>query len=238
MKLVIVGYGKMGKAIESVARERKHEILKIIDADNAEELGASAIAHADAAIEFTTPESAYANYQKLFEKHIPVVTGTTGWLDRMHEIQQQCRKEEQTFFYAPNFNIGVNIFFAASQKLASLINNAGGYNASVEEIHHVHKKDAPSGTAIKLAEILTRELSGKTGWSKGATSDNALIPVYSRREDEIPGTHHLRFDSDMDSLTFTHEAKSRKGFALGAVLAAEFVYHKTGFYTMQDMLKF
>lgn len=236
MNLVIVGYGKMGRAVEAVARERNHKIAAIIDKDNPEQLTAPELKQADAAIEFTTPESAFANYQKLMDAGLPIVSGTTGWLEHLDAIKQACQAKQTAFFYAPNFNVGVNVFFEVSKKLARLINNTEGYTPSIEEIHHVHKLDAPSGTAIKLAGVLTDELQNKTGWSKGKEQTPEQIPVYSKRTGEVPGTHVLTFDSPMDTITFTHEAKSRKGFALGAVMAAEFIQNKTGYFTMQDML--
>lgn len=237
MKIAIVGYGKMGQAIEKAAHERGHTVSVIIDTDNQHFFESQELKNADAAIEFTTPKAAFGNYQKLFALDLPVVSGTTGWLEHRKEVERLCSQEGKTFFYAPNFNLGVNIFFEVSRRLAELMNRIEGYSTTIEEVHHIHKQDAPSGTAIKLAEILTQNLTGKNGWSKGATDKQEKIPVFSQRTGAVPGTHTLTFDSEMDTLSIRHEAKSRKGFAMGAILAAEFVKDKTGFYTMQDMLK-
>lgn len=227
----------MGKAVEAAAKERGHNVKQIVDADNTHELTCEHLQNADVAIEFTGPESAYANYQKLFSCNIPVVTGTTGWSEHLEAVKEKCKAEGQTFFYAPNFNIGVNIFFEVSRRLAQLINRTEGYAPSVNEVHHIHKKDAPSGTAIHLANLLTETLQHKTGWNPPEDATKADIPVSSERKGEVPGTHTLTFNSDLDKITLQHEAKSRKGFAMGAVLAAEFILGKSGFFTMQDLLQ-
>jgi 4-hydroxy-tetrahydrodipicolinate reductase len=182
----------------------------------------------DVAIEFTRPESAYANYQKCFERHIPVVAGTTGWLQYLDELTAICREQGQTFFYASNYSMGVNLFFALNRHLAQLMNRFPEYDVRMEEIHHIHKLDAPSGTAITLAEEIVKNIARKN-------RDNLAID--SKREGEAPGIHEVVYESEADSISIRHSAKSRKGFALGAVLAAEFICHKTGFFTMDDLLK-
>ncbi|MDR1527530.1 MAG: 4-hydroxy-tetrahydrodipicolinate reductase [Dysgonamonadaceae bacterium] len=230
MKITLIGYGKMGREIEKAAVERGHEIALIIDVDNQADFNSVAFLSAtDVAIEFTRPESAYANYQKCFERHIPVVAGTTGWLQHLEAIQKACREQQQTFFYASNYSMGVNLFFMLNQHLAKWMNRFSEYDVRMEEIHHIHKIDAPSGTAITLAEDIVTSIDRK--------SRNNLL-IESKREGEIPGIHEVFYESETDSISIRHEAKNRKGFALGAVLAAEFIHGKTGFFTMNDLLQF
>lgn len=228
MKIALIGYGKMGHIIEQIAVGRGHEIVSIIDVNNPEEYDSPAFRSADVAIEFSQPDSAYGNYLQCFKRNVPVVAGTTGWLDKMGEIKKACAEGGQTFFYASNYSIGVNIFFAVNNYLAKLMNHFPEYNVSMEETHHIHKLDAPSGTAITLAEGIVENMNR-------LTTD---VPIHSKREGEVPGIHEVRYESEADIITLKHDAKSRKGFALGAVLAAEFLKGKKGFVTMNDMLNF
>lgn len=230
MKITLIGYGKMGREIEKTAIERGHEIVLIIDIDNPADFDSEALlSGTDVAIEFTRPESAYANYQKCFERHIPVVAGTTGWLQHLEAIKKTCHEQQQTFFYASNYSMGVNLLFLLNQHLAKWMNRFPEYDVRIEETHHIHKLDAPSGTAITLAEDLVAHIDRKT-------RDNLLIE--STREGEVPGIHEIIYESEgTDIISIRHEAKSRRGFALGAVLAAEFIHGKTGFFTMNDLLK-
>lgn len=236
MKIALIGYGKMGHAIEEIALSRGHEIVCRIDADNVGDFESPAFAAADVAIEFTTPATAVDNYYRAFAAGIPVVSGTTGWLDRMPEIKAACEKG-CTFFYASNFSLGVNIFFALNRWLASVMNHFEDYSVSLEEIHHIHKLDHPSGTAITLAEGLIENLNAMRRWSETESASD-IIPVTAKREGEVPGTHIVRYDSEVDTVTIEHQAKSRRGFALGAVVAAEFTVGKKGFLTMNDLLPF
>lgn len=236
MKIALVGYGKMGHEIEKIARERGHEIVCIIDLGEEAKFGSPAFKSADVAIEFTTPESAPENYRKAFAAGIPVVSGTTGWLKHLNEIKEICRNQDQTFFYASNFSLGVNIFFALNKYLAELMNRFPDYNATITEVHHTQKIDAPSGTAITLAEGILDALDRKTKWVKETQKKPDELAIRSVRQGQVPGIHTVRYESDADSIEITHDAKSRTGFALGAVLAAEFTKGKTGFLGMEDML--
>jgi len=216
----------MGREIEKAALERGHEIVSIIDIDNPEDFDSPAFLRStDVAIEFTRPESAYANYRKCFERHIPVVAGTTGWLKHLDEIEKICREQSQTFFYASNYSLGVNLFFALNRQLAKMMNRFPEYDVRMEEIHHIHKLDAPSGTAITLAEDIVKHID---------RTNRDTLPIESKREGEVPGIHEVVYESDADMIRIRHEAKNRKGLALGAVLAAEFIYGKAGFFTMDD----
>ena len=237
MKLALIGYGKMGREIEQIARNRGHEIVSIIDVDNQQDFESEAFRSADVAIEFTVPSVAVQNYRKCFAAGVPVVSGTTGWLEHLPEVKEACEKG-QTFFYASNFSLGVNIFFAVNKYLAGIMNHFPQYTVDLEEIHHVHKLDHPSGTAITLAEDIIAQLDSKNAWTENLPAPDDAIPVVARREGEVPGTHIVTYDSPVDSIRITHEAKSRKGFALGAVVAAEFTVGKKGFLTMQDLFSF
>ena len=250
MKIALIGYGKMGKTIEQIALNRGHQIVSIVDINNPEEFQSANFKSADVAIEFTTPATAFDNYMKSFAAGVPVVSGTTGWLDRISEIKEKCEKEGKTFFYASNFSIGVNIFFAFNKYLAKIMNNFPSYNISMTETHHIHKLDAPSGTAITLAEEILENLDRKERWVKGTMqapdgtvsgstkcAANELL-VSSIREGEVPGIHVIRYESEADSIILTHDAKNRKGFALGAVLAAEFTANKEGYLGMSDLFPF
>ena len=230
----------MGHVIESIARQRRHTIVSTIDIHNQNDFLTPAFLSADVAIEFTMPSSAYDNFQRCFAAGIPVVSGTTGWTSRLGDIIKQCEEEGKTFFYASNFSIGVNIFFAINSALAKLMNGFPAYDVGLTEIHHIHKLDAPSGTAITLAENILNEMNRKKTWrlnqEKDMSRPDELI-IQALREDEVSGIHEVRYESTKDIITIKHEAKSRTGFALGAVLAAEFTAGKKGFFQMNDLLK-
>lgn len=238
MKIALIGYGKMGHEIEQIALSRGHEIVCIIDVNNSDDFESAAFKSADVAIEFTTPTVAFSNYQRCFKAHVPVVAGTTGWLEHLPEIKKACADEGQTFFYASNFSLGVNIFFALNKYLADIMNGFPAYQVSMEETHHIHKLDAPSGTAITLAEDLIDHIDRKNSWIEGQPAGQDQIRIKSIREGEVPGIHTVIYESEVDSISITHDAKNRRGLALGAVVAAEFTSGKKGFLTMQDVLKF
>ena len=237
MKIALIGYGKMGHAIEQIALQRGHEIVSVIDVNNQEDFTSDAFKSADVAIEFSMPAVAMDNYRRAFAAGVPVVSGTTGWLEHLPEIKEAC-KAGQTFFYASNFSLGVNIFFALNKYLAKIMNDFPAYDVRMVETHHVHKLEAPSGTAITLAEGLIDNIERKNKWVEGKEPAEDEIGICSVREGEVPGIHTVIYESDVDTISITHDAKSRMGFALGAVIAAEFTCGKKGFLTMQDMLKF
>ena len=251
MKIALIGYGKMGHMIEQIALERGHKIVSIIDVDNIEDFDSPAFASADVAIEFTNPTAAFANYQRAFAHNVKVVSGSTGWMqDHKAEVERMCTEGGQTLFWASNFSIGVAIFSAVNRYLAKIMNGFPQYSVEMEEVHHVHKLDAPSGTAITLAEEIIKDLDRKDKWVKGfqhaadgtesgcnKVAPNEL-PIASIRRDEVPGIHSISYDSEADKITITHDAHSRKGFALGAVLAAEYTKEHTGLLTTSDLFKF
>ena len=236
MRIALIGYGKMGKEIEKIALDRGHEIVLKIDITNPEDLTIGNLQKADVAIEFTMPSSAVNNYQLCFDAGIPVVSGTTGWLDRQKEVFENCKNLNGTFFYSSNYSLGVNIFFSLNKKLAALMANQPEYKIGITEIHHTHKLDAPSGTAITLAEGIMENIPSKTKWVNQTTENEAELEIISERIGEVPGTHTIKYDSEVDYLEITHCAKSRKGLAFGAVMAAEFSYNKKGILTMNDLL--
>lgn len=238
MKIALIGYGKMGKTIEQIALGRGHQIVSIVDINNPDEFNSDNFKSADVAIEFTTPATAFDNYMKAFAAGVPVVSGTTGWLDRISEIKDKCANEGKTFFYASNFSIGVNLFFALNKQLAKMMNGFPGYEVTMTETHHIHKLDAPSGTAITLAEGILENIDRKERWTLEIAEKPTDLPIHAIREGEVPGIHEITYESDVDTISIKHDAKSRAGFALGAVVAAEFTAGKKGFLGMEDMLKF
>lgn len=236
MKIVLVGYGKMGKAIEEIALQKGHDILFRIDEQSTDLLKNDQLKTADVAIEFSTPDTAFDNMMKCFDAGVPVVCGTTGWLKHFPEMTQRVEKEGQTFLYASNFSIGVNLFFEINKTLAMLMEKQPQYEASMEEIHHTEKKDAPSGTAITLAEQILASLSRKNKWINETTAMANELEILSKRIDPAPGTHVVRYTSAIDDIEIRHTAHSRKGFAQGALTAAEFIHDKKGIFTMKDVL--
>jgi len=238
MKIAIIGYGKMGHEIEKVAIERGHTIALIIDQNNFDELTVSNLQKCDVAIEFTTPHTAYSNYNTCFNAGVPVVSGTTGWLEQYDELTNICREKNQTFFYASNFSIGVNVFYEINKQLSRIMNNFANYDVDIEEIHHTQKLDAPSGTAISLANEIIKNVERKTQWVNNKTDNKQDLFIKSIREGQVVGTHTINYNSDVDFIEIKHFAKNRKGFALGAVLAAEFICDKKGIFGMNDLLKF
>ena len=248
MQIALIGYGKMGKEIEKIALERGHNIVCIIDVNEEAKFDSPEFKSADVAIEFTSPESAFQNYIRAFAADVPVVSGSTGWLEKMDEVKRMCETEGKTFFYASNFSLGVNIFFALNKYLAKLMNRFPDYDVRMEEMHHTQKLDAPSGTAITLVEGILENVNRKETWvltnSGKEISPTPIVPaeneiaIKAYREGEIPGIHTVIYESDVDSIRITHDAKNRIGFALGTVLAAEFTCGKKGFLGMEDMLKF
>lgn len=238
MKIALIGYGKMGKEIERIATERGHSIVSIIDENNISDFESPEFKSADVAIEFTTPASAMDNFRRCFKAHVPVVAGTTGWLEHMPEVKEACEKRGQTFFYASNYSLGVNIFFVLNKYLARIMNKFPDYSVKMEEIHHIHKLDAPSGTAITLAEGIIENVERKTDWHLDTETKPTDIAIHAIREGEVPGIHEVFYESEADIVSIKHDAKNRKGFALGAVLAAEFTCGKKGFLGMDDMLDF
>ena len=228
----------MGHIIEQVARQRGHQIVCTIDKDNQADFASTAFASADVAIEFTMPAVAVDNYRRAWAAGVPVVSGTTGWTAQLPAIRREVEQGGYTLFWSSNFSLGVNIFFELNRHLAQLMNRFPNYEPSLTEIHHTEKKDAPSGTAITLAEGILAGLPRKEKWVLGAKTSDSELPIEAIRQGQVPGTHTVRYDSAEDCITITHEAKSRAGFALGAVLAAEFVKGRKGFFTMHDMLQF
>lgn len=251
MKIALIGYGKMGKEIEKIALSRGHEIVSIIDVDNQEDFNLEAFKSADVAIEFTNPQVAYGNYMKAFNAGVKVVSGSTGWMNEHgDEIKELCAKGGKTLFWSSNFSLGVAIFSAVNKYLAKIMNQFPAYDVTMSETHHIHKLDAPSGTAITLAEQILENLDRKERWVKGTLQapDGSMsgsaecaadeLPVSSIREGEVPGIHVIRYESEADNIILTHDAKNRKGFALGAVLAAEYTADKEGYLGMDDLFPF
>jgi len=240
MKIALIGYGKMGKAIEEIAIQRGHEV--ILKVDSKTENWEAKLEKVDVAIEFTRPDSAIHNLSSLIEANIPTITGTTGWYSNYKTISELVKQKNGSFLAATNFSIGVNLFFAINKLTARLLNTQPDYEVSMEEIHHLQKLDAPSGTAITLAEQLIENLDSKNKWiciedqNQAESIDSETVPIYAFREDGVPGTHTINYESDIDSITLTHTAHNRKGFALGAVLSAEFILNKKGIFTMNDVL--
>ena len=236
MKIALIGYGKMGKAIEEIALERGHEIVLKVSLDNPDDFTVSNLQNADVAIEFTGPESAVENIKKCLEAKIPVVSGSTGWLDNWKEVEEQCKASSATFLYASNFSIGVTIFFQLNSFLAKLMAERKEYDVKLEEIHHTQKLDSPSGTAITIAEQILQQIKTKDSWVNEVSKDTSKLEIVSKRIDPAPGTHKVMYQSKIDDIEIIHTAHSRKGFATGAVLAAEFIKGKTGIFSMKDVL--
>jgi len=236
MNIALIGYGKMGKEIEKIAVSRGHQIKLIIDVNNPADLIVENLRKCDVAIEFTIPHSAVTNYNICFEAGIPVVSGTTGWLDKKEEVIKKCNGTNGTFFYASNFSLGVNLFFELNKKLTELMATRNEYNVELTEVHHIHKLDAPSGTAISLAEDIVKILPGKTSWVNDKTPAENELNIKSERRGEVPGIHTIKYESEVDFIEITHSSKSRTGLALGAVLAAEYCMGKKGVLTMKDLL--
>lgn len=236
MRIALIGYGKMGKAIEEIALHRGHEIVIKIDQPNLHEFTKENLAKADAAIEFTSPHSAKENVQKLLEFAVPVVCGSTGWTDQLDSMKQLCAEKGGAFAYSSNFSVGVNIFFEINKKLAALMAPHKEYEVILEEIHHTQKKDAPSGTAITLAEQVLAEVKRKKQWINELSDNPEDLEIISQREDPAPGTHSVKYSSVIDTIEIIHTAHNRTGFATGAVLAAEFLKDRKGFFTMKDVL--
>ena len=245
MKIALIGYGKMGKLLEHFAQERGHEICITIDADNASDIRSERFKEADVAIEFSVPHAALEHIYDAFEADVPIVVGTTGWYDELAAVEQKCRAGNNTLLYASNFSVGVNVFFYVNKVLAKLMNRYPQYDVQVEEIHHTQKLDAPSGTAITIAEGILDGLKRKNTWVNeviGQQDDVIAKPnellIESHRIEEVPGTHTVIYSSEVDELEFKHTAHSRAGFALGAILAAEWLHGKKGFYSIKDMFDF
>ncbi len=241
MKIALIGYGKMGHIIEHIALERGHEIVSKVDVDNQEEFESKAFASADVAIEFSIPTKAVENYRKAWAVGVPVVSGTTGWNSVLPELKEEIAEKGYTLFWASNFSLGVNLFFELNKRLATMMNRYANYDVAMTEIHHTEKKDAPSGTAITLAEGILENLDRKSEWRLVEALQSVVdsqLPIEALREGKVPGTHIVKYESSVDSISIIHEAKSREGFALGAVVAAEFLVGKpAGFYSMSDLMK-
>ena len=253
MKIAIIGYGKMGRMIEEIALSRGHEIVSVIDIDNTADFDSASFRSAEVAIEFTAPHTAYGNIIKCFERDVKVVSGSTGWrAEHGEEIERLCTEQGKTLFWSSNYSLGMAIFGAVNRYLAKIMNGFDGYDVRMEETHHIHKLDAPSGTAITLAENILDNLDRKTEWVKGAVTwpaspekDEAApsptpqqLVIDAVRRDEVPGIHTISYDSEADMISITHDAHSRRGFALGAVLAAEYAAQHHGLLTMSDLFKF
>ena len=238
MKIALLGYGKMGHAIEEIAVKKGHEIVLRITDENLEDLTKENIQKADVAIEFTNPQSAAENILFCLNENVAVVCGTTGWLDQLKKVEEKCRQINGSFLYASNFSVGVNIFFEVNKKLATLIKPHHSYDVELEEIHHTQKKDAPSGTAITLAEQIIGASDKKNKWVNRDSENEKELSIISKRIDEVAGTHSVKYASAVDDIEIIHTAHNRKGFAEGAVLAAEFIVDKKGIFSMKDVLHF
>ena len=260
MNIALIGYGKMGKMIETIAEERGHKIVLKIDIDNREDFTRENLEKAQVAIEFTKPETAFDNVCRCIRYRIPVISGSTGWYDRLEDAKRLCKEMDGSMLCASNFSIGVNIFFEINQQLARLMNRFPDYSVEIEETHHTQKLDAPSGTAITLAEGVIEKIPRIKKWelqqqhvgakhvlplpttptthATPTTPTTPILPIRAIRKDDVPGTHQVRYSSEIDDIEIIHTAHSRKGFALGAVLAAEFIYDKKGIFSMKDLLKF
>jgi len=247
MKIALLGYGKMGKIIEKIAISRKHEIVLTIDHETLHDLTPENLRKADVVIEFTTPASVLSNIEHCFNANVPIVVGTTGWYEKLPEVKQQCIDGNKSLLWASNFSVGVNVFFYVNKLLAKVMNRYPYYEVQVEEIHHTQKMDSPSGTAITIAEGIINNTDAKNEWVNVLTTDDSdananvsanQLLIESLRIDSVPGTHTVIYDSEVDSIEFKHTAHNRNGFALGAVLAAEWLHNKKGFYSVEAMFDF
>ena len=236
MEIAIIGYGKMGKEIAEIAEERGHEVSVIIDSSDDWMENIDELRNCDIAIDFSTPDAVVDNIFKCFNINIPIVVGTTGWHDQLENVVHDCLQREQSLFVASNFSIGVNILFSINKQLAKIMNLHPEYDVSIDETHHVHKLDAPSGTAITLANDIIEHIDCKDEWSLNEVENATELPIYAHRKGEVAGIHEVKYESKLDSISIKHNAKSRKGFALGAVIAAEYLVNKKGYYTMDDLL--
>jgi 4-hydroxy-tetrahydrodipicolinate reductase len=235
MNIAIIGYGKMGKVIEKIAIERGHHITVKITSKDAD-FSSDQLKNVDVAIEFSVPKAAISNIQKCFDAGVPVIVGTTGWMDQLDKVTQECQKKNGGLFYASNFSIGVNIFFKVNQLLAKLMNRHSEYNVRMEEIHHTQKLDSPSGTALTIANQIIDQVDRKSNWIEAESGKPNQIPITAKRISDTPGTHSVTYENHIDKIEILHEAKGREGFATGAVLAAEYMKGKTGIHDMNNLL--
>lgn len=236
MKIAIIGYGRIGHLIESIALERGHEIGSTIDLGDNHLMDPEQLAKHDVAIEFTGPETAFTNISNCMNAGVPVVSGSTGWTNKLEELKSRCKQDGLSFLYASNFSLGVNILFHINRLLAGIMNRYNQYDVDITEVHHTMKLDAPSGTALSLADDILKEIDRKNKWTLEENDSLDVLRIKSVREGLVPGIHEIHYDSDYDELSLSHSAKDRRGFALGAVIAAEFLLGKQGFYTMEDVL--
>ena len=236
MNIALIGYGRMGHEIESIAVKRGHVVKLIVDQDNENDLNETNLKAVDVAIEFSSPTAAFINVSRCLDEKVPVVSGTTGWLEKYDEAVNVCKKNKSAFIHSSNFSIGVNLLFRLNSELAKLMEKYDGYSVSIEEIHHTKKLDAPSGTAITLADGIIMQNSSYKNWCFDKDKTTDCIPVSSIREGIVPGTHTVTWESEIDTISLRHEAKNRRGLALGAVIAAEFIYRKEGIFTMSDVM--
>ena len=238
MKIALIGYGKMGKAIHEIALQKNIDVALIIDVDNRNKITKEELQKVDVAIEFTSPHTAVENIKWCFDADVPVVVGSTGWTNELEDIKELARQNNKAFLFAPNFSIGVNIFFEVNRYLAQIMNQHEEYDITLEEIHHTEKKDAPSGTGLHAALDILKRVKRKTSWENNTSEKQEVLPIISKREDNVPGTHLVTYESSIDRIDLIHTAHNRKGFAGGALLAAEWLVGKKGAYTMEDVLGF
>jgi len=237
LNIALIGYGKMGKEIEKIALERGHFVSLKIDENNSSDLNSENLKNVDVCIEFTNPKSVIQNIKTCFKNNVPIVSGTTGWINELQNIIDLCKNTNKTFFYASNYSIGVNIFFEINKKLANLMNFQNEYEIEITEIHHTQKLDSPSGTAITIANQIIENIDRKSAWKESQKVDSNEIKTTALRQENVTGTHIINYISEIDEIEIKHVANNRKGFAIGAVLAAEFIAGKNGYFTMSDMLK-
>lgn len=235
MKIALLGYGKMGKEIEAIALQRHHTVVLKVDETNSASITIADLQQADVAIEFSTPHTVISNIKKCLDAQLPIIVGTTGWYDSFKDIENECQQKNGTLFHSTNFSLGVNIFMKVNSYLAELMNKYANYDVSMEEIHHIHKLDKPSGTAITLANQVLDKIERKKNWSITDTNPETLF-IKDVREGEVPGTHIIRYTSAVDDIEIMHKTHNRQGFALGAVIAAEYIYNKKGIFTMENLM--